>query len=208
MMFLSAGSGLSMKGWHSNFGVMTSPSNRMCPLAVKQGRLWAMDNEAFTLSLRGETFKLNRWLDHWHKVAPFSSKCLFLVIPDAVASSEATIKLWKVWSPVFRLFCGDVPLAFVAQNGQENLPFPADCQAIFIGGSTEWKLSPMALEVISRAKQEGKWVHIGRVNTIKRFRHFELAGADSCDGTGLARFTKKYLPMFTNMVAQPSLLTV
>jgi hypothetical protein len=35
----------------------------------------------------------------------------------------------------------------------------------------------------------GKWVHVGRVNTPSRFEYFEKLGADSIDGSGLARFS-------------------
>jgi hypothetical protein len=33
-----------------------------------------------------------------------------------------------------------------------------------------------------------KHIHIGRVNTLKRFRHFDKLGAHTCDGSGVSRF--------------------
>jgi hypothetical protein len=62
-------------------------------------------------------------------------------------------------------------------------------KAIFIGGSTDWKLSQHAVAIIKAAKALGKWAHVGRVNTPARFEYFEKLGADSIDGTGLSRYS-------------------
>jgi hypothetical protein len=50
------------------------------------------------------------------------------------------------------------------------------------------QLGAMCVRYIKAAKMFGKWVHAGRVNTPARFEHFEKLGADSIDGTGLARY--------------------
>lgn len=55
----------------------------------------------------------------------------------------------------------------------------------FIGGSTAWKLGPHARRLVADAKRRGKWVHMGRVNSLKRFRYAAAIGCDSCDGTYL-----------------------
>jgi hypothetical protein len=60
---------------------------------------------------------------------------------------------------------------------------------VFIGGSTNWKCSDHAARIIQAAKILGKHVHVGRVNHAPRFEHFLALGADSFDGTGIARFT-------------------
>jgi hypothetical protein len=57
---------------------------------------------------------------------------------------------------------------------------------LFIGGSTEWKIGPGALECIKRAQELGKRIHIGRVNWKKRYEHFrQIKGSENftCDGT-------------------------
>lgn len=61
--------------------------------------------------------------------------------------------------------------------------------AVFIGGSTNWKCSHHVEQIIKTAKVFGKWVHVGRVNDPARWKHFEQLEVDSCDGTGLARYT-------------------
>ena len=78
----------------------------------------------------------------------------------------------------------------MAQDGIENLPIPWDrIDAIFIGGSTAWKLSKHAADVIRTAKLLDKWAHAGRVNSPARFEYFESLLVDSIDGTGLSRYS-------------------
>ena len=78
----------------------------------------------------------------------------------------------------------------MAQDGQEDRPIPwIDISAVFIGGSTEWKDGPHAAAIVRTGKILGKWVHVGRVNTPGRFEKFEELGADSIDGSGLARYS-------------------
>jgi hypothetical protein len=81
-------------------------------------------------------------------------------------------------------------LALVCQDGQEHLPIPwDDISAVFIGGTTNWKCSVHAEQIVKAAKALEKWAHVGRVNDPGRFKHFEAMGADSCDGTGIARYS-------------------
>ena len=112
--------------------------------------------------------------------------CRFVALPDVVGSARRTLECFNYWS---RRLDG-WKRALVAQDGQELLTIPWDeIDAIFIGGSTEWKMSKHAADIIRTAKILGKWVHVGRVNTPGRYEYFEALGADSIDGTGLARYT-------------------
>ena len=112
--------------------------------------------------------------------------CRFVAVPDVVASARRTLEVFRHW----RGNLSGWPLALVAQDGQEDLDIPWEhVKAIFIGGSTKWKLSQAAKDVVKAAKALEKWVHAGRVNTPARFEYFEEMGADSIDGTGLARYS-------------------
>lgn len=113
-------------------------------------------------------------------------QCLFVAAPDVVGSARRTLEVFERWKP--RL--DGWKLALVCQDGQEHLPIPwDDIAAVFIGGSTNWKCSAHAAQIVKAAKALEKWVHVGRVNDPSRFKHFEELGADSCDGTGIARYT-------------------
>lgn len=143
-------------------------------------RPWAIDNGGFKrLDIPGLEALLAREQHH-------SEKCLFVAAPDIVGSAQRTLELFAHFRPTLAGW----PVALVCQDGQETLPIPwSDIAAVFIGGSTNWKCSGHVEQIVKAAKIFGKWVHIGRVNDPQRFAHFERIGADSCDGTGLARYS-------------------
>jgi hypothetical protein len=143
-------------------------------------RPWAIDNGGFKeVDVDGLMSLLKREQEH-------RDKCLFVAVPDIVGSARRTLEVFDRW----RSRLDGWKLALVCQDGQENLPIPwDDISAVFIGGSTSWKLSPDVGHLIKAAKVLGKWAHVGRVNDPARFKHFEDLGAHSCDGTGLARYS-------------------
>jgi hypothetical protein len=116
-------------------------------------------------------------------------------VPDVVADNDATLELFEQWAP--ELERRELPLALVAQDGltheqlRERAPRLA---ALFIGGSTEWKLSDEAAELARLASELGLFVHWGRVNSKRRIDHIIATGAaDSFDGSKWARFRNTYL---------------
>jgi hypothetical protein len=112
--------------------------------------------------------------------------CRFVAVPDVVGSGRRTLELYDHW----RHDLHGWPLAFVAQDGTEELPMPWPyLDAVFVGGSTRWKMSGSAVQTIRAAQAFGKWVHVGRINTPGRFEYFDQLGVDSIDGTGLARYS-------------------
>jgi hypothetical protein len=117
---------------------------------------------------------------------PYRHLFKFVCCPDVVGSAIRTMEVFDVWSHKLSGW----PVALVAQDGLENLSIPwYSISAIFIGGSTQWKDGPHAAAIVRAAKILGKWVHIGRINTPGRFERFEALGADSMDGSGLARYS-------------------
>lgn len=116
---------------------------------------------------------------------PDTSSCLWATAPDVVADAEATLRRSL---PMLRLIRYYTPFkaALVAQDGLEHLDIPWDeFDALFIGGSTTWKLGPAARALTAEANRRRKWVHMGRVNSLKRLRYADAIGCDSCDGTYL-----------------------
>lgn len=112
--------------------------------------------------------------------------CRFVAVPDVVGSARRTLEVFDYW---FDLLC-HWPLALVAQDGQEDLPIDWKLvAAIFIGGTTKFKESDAAMQIIKAAKAMGKWAHVGRVNDPVRFEWCEQLGVDSVDGSGLAQYT-------------------
>jgi hypothetical protein len=71
----------------------------------------------------------------------------------------------------------------------EDLEIPwGEMKAVFIGGGDPWKDSSAAIDIAKTAKTLGLHVHVGRVNTAKRFKLFASIGADTCDGSGVAMY--------------------
>lgn len=144
-------------------------------------RPFGIDNGRFSAGWNADAFLslLDRNSEH-------RERCLFVTVPDVVGSARRTLEVFDHW--IDRL--SGWPLALACQDGQEHLPIPWDqIAAVFIGGSTNWKCSDHAKHIIHAAQALGKWTHIGRVNGPDRWKHFEAMGADSADGTGIARYT-------------------
>lgn len=141
---------------------------------------WAIDNGGFS-GLNIAAFRALLAREEHHR-----ERCLFVAAPDIVGSARRTLEVFAHWRPQLDGW----PVALVCQDGQEHLPIPwDDIAAVFIGGSTLWKCSAHVEHIIRAAKALEKWVHVGRVNEAARWKHFEGLGADSCDGTGIARYT-------------------
>ena len=128
--------------------------------------------------------------------------CRWVAVPDVVGSAIRTLEVFDRWKYKIQQW----PLALVCQDGQENHPIPwEDIVAVFIGGSTDWKMSNSAAAIIKAAKALGKWAHAGRVNTVARFEYFEELGADSIDGSGLAQYSHMRKAIYES-ARQPKLL--
>ena len=162
-----------------DMGVFITPGmgNKVLP-DVK----WAGDNECFTLGKNFDGEKFVKWL-----VDKPVENCLFISAPDVVGDPVETLKRSVEWLPAIRNL--GFPVAFIGQDGIENLldSVPWDSfDAWFTGGSTEWKLSEDAAVASREAKRRGKWLHMGRVNSLKRMRYAKSLGYDSVDGTKIS----------------------
>lgn len=157
-----------------------TPLTRFKPQRPEQ--TFAIDNGAYA------NFNPKAFLALLERERPRRHLCRFVSIPDVivnrVGNARRTLEVFEHWQPMLR---DHWKLAFVCQDGMENFNIPfADIDAIFIGGSTNWKESDHAEGCIKAAKAIGKWVHVGRVNSPARFEKFEQMGVDSIDGTGIA----------------------
>lgn len=149
------------------------------------GVTWCADNGCFSTNSKSP-FDINKWFDWLTINATDAGTCLFATAPDVVGDAKATIERSAPWLPKIRAL--GYPAAFVAQDGLENLPVPWDVpwdmfDALFIGGSTHWKLGRHARKFVTEARRRGKHVHMGRVNSKKRLQYAEMIGCDSADGT-------------------------
>lgn len=132
----------------------------------------------------------------WLKRVPTTVR--FAVCPDVADpvggsdTHDATLELWRFWSPRIRRI-GHAP-AFVCQPGCDVGDVPEDAAILFLGGDNAYKLGPVAASICQHYRTKGRWLHMGRVNSRKRFttaRHF---GCHSVDGTYLTFGPDKNLP--------------
>lgn len=141
----------------------------------------ACDNGCF------KEFNQKRFFSMLHRASEASTDLQWVSVPDVVADAKATLELFIKWHPKIQF-----PTAYVLQDGAEDTEIPYHLiNCVFIGGTTEFKLSETARDLISEAKKIGKLVHMGRVNTDKRLRYAIKIGCDSVDGTGYVRFSRR-----------------
>ena len=113
--------------------------------------------------------------------------------PDVVGNAELTLKQFEYWQPIIKSY--NLPVALVAQDGLDKLEVPWTMfEALFIGGTTEFKLGEYVKELVDEAKLRGKFVHMGRVNSKKRIQYAISIGCDSVDGSGYSMFPDTNIP--------------
>jgi hypothetical protein len=147
------------------------------------GQTFAIDNGAFSgfnesafqsLLLRNQSKK---------------EKCLFVCVPDIVGNARRTRELYFHFTQKMFMKPWAEKWAFVLQDGMEdfNIEWYA-MRYLFVGGTNEFKDSSAAYDIVKTAKALGVPVHVGRVNTWKRYETYAALGADTCDGSGVAKY--------------------
>jgi len=177
---------------HPNLGRLVQPRHYPRIEDTAKKRPWAADNDAFNnFNKENFTKMLNRLSG--------LERCLFVAAPDVVADMDGTLELFEVWQPQIKE--AGLPVALVLQDGMLPNNIPLDkCDAVFIGGTTEWKLGIEAAAIVKKANDREMWTHMGRVNSDKRIRTARAIGCKSVDGTGYAKFTDTHLLNGLNMV--------
>lgn len=199
MLFLANASSQKVRDAMTSgvIGMLATPNEGRTPAP---GVVWAADNGCFSKNYVGDT----KWLAWLARHAVHASRCLFATAPDIVGDAAGTLARSAPHLPAIRAL--GYPAALVAQDGLENLVVPWDeFDALFIGGSTEWKLSKAAAGLVVEAKARGKHVHMGRVNSRKRWSYAEHIGCDTVDGTFLAFGPDQNLRRMRNWIDQPGL---
>jgi len=165
-----------MVGFNQYYGVMTAETHKMVPIGIIEGRQWAVDNGAYK-----NKYDPERFLNHLEILKPYRSRCLFATVPDKWGDSRATLQLWDEWAAGIKQ--AGWPVAYVAQDGSEDHPFPAGLDFIFIGGSDRWRESQGLLDVIGRARAINVKIHAGRINGTGKLTKYHRLGIYSADGT-------------------------
>lgn len=150
-----------------------------------EGVPWAADNGRFSAPQDYTDEGYLAWLGRM----PVES-CLFAAAPDVLGDAAATLALSAPMLPRIRAL--GYPAALVAQDGltPDMVPWD-DIDALFIGGTTEWKLGPDVPPLVAEARRLSKHTHMGRVNSYKRLQYAKSIGCLSVDGTVLKHDPKR-----------------
>jgi len=152
-----------------------------------EGFRYALDNGAWSAHRRGLQWDADAFVRALVKLGMHAD---FVVLPDIVGQGTASLKRSRTWLPIVSGYTGRclVPV----QNGVD----PAEVRALlservglFVGGDTTWKLATLGYWG-RMAHEAGCYLHVGRVNTARRIRRVESAGAHSFDGTSVTRYAE------------------
>ena len=182
----------------ANWRILLTPSNPKRPSDFR----YAIDNGAWTCFMQNEPFNDKKFM---RLVEANSADADFVVLPDIVQGGMESFDLSTVWLRKLR----GLHLLFPVQDGMnvdavESMLKTHRDIGLFLGGSTEYKLAMMPFWGAMAARL-GRWLHVGRVNTVRRIRLCAEAGVTSFDGTSATMFSCN-VDKLENARRQPSLL--
>lgn len=150
------------------------------PMAADNGCFNGLDAKAFVVML--------------NEFREAAVKLDWVAVPDVVSDGDETFVQWGRWEPVVRAF-GFRP-AMVLQDGMSRHDVHTfNPPALFIGGTTGFKLGKLAADLAADWRAKGRPVHMGRVNSERRIRHAVAIGCTSCDGSGFSKWPDTRIPL-------------
>jgi hypothetical protein len=130
--------------------------------------------------------------------------CRFVTAPDVVGDWAATEALYRQWQPM--ISARGFPVAVVLQDGVSVPVVPWDtADALFVGGTTEFKLGTTARTIVAYGRSRGLWCHMGRVNTRRRYRYASAIGCHSVDGSTFSWYARTSADRLRHWKQQPGL---
>lgn len=164
------------KRYNYNFGQLRTPLTAY----GLSGKLYGLDNGCFS------KFKSDTWrrLLREAKEQELVNQPKFVCAPDIVADARRTLELFDMFYDEI----APLKVCLVLQDGIGNFSIDWNrVDAVFVGGSDAFKISTEAINACKVAKMLGKWVHVGRVNTVERVKNW-IGLADSIDGSGISKY--------------------
>ena len=163
---------------NDDIGMLCQPNY---PVPPQDDVVWAADTGIFGKN----PCSLDRYMDKLGSWSIAVDRCVFATAPDVVGDWEGTLESSLPVIPTIRAM--GYPVAIVLQDGATVQTVPwNEIDAVFTGGSTDWKLSEEAYQLVKEAKSRGLWAHMGRVNSYRRLKAAAMSGYDSADGTRVA----------------------
>lgn len=164
------------KRYNYNFGQLRTPLTAYAQANV----LWGLDNGCFS------KFEEKTWrrLLLEAKAMEVNKQPEFVCSPDIVGDARRTLELFDIF---YDQIC-PLKTCLVLQDGIGQFSIDWNkVDAVFVGGSDQFKISQEAMAAAKTAKILCKWVHVGRVNTADRVKNW-IGVADSIDGSGISKY--------------------
>lgn len=159
---------------------------------------WALDNGAWSAFQQGKSFDEDAFSRAIDRVGEGAD---WVVLPDIVAGGMASLDLSLKWLDRLRGFPERALIA--VQDGMsvdDVRDYLGPMVGLFIGGSTPWKLATLdAWSALARRKQ--CYLHVGRVNSLKRINACAQVGANSFDGTSVISFPNSINMLTSGVIA-------
>lgn len=149
-------------------------------------RGWMLDNGAWSAHQHGKRLDEAAFLRH---LVAWGRHADMVVAPDIVAGGRESLTMSMRWHFACAYNCRRVLVAVqdgIEASDLDDVPL-GHRTGIFVGGTTAWKLATLR-QWGELARRRGCWLHVGRVNSSRRIRMCQDAGAHSFDGTGPTRF--------------------
>lgn len=137
-----------------------------------------MDNDAFRTWKGGRPFDDVVFFKALERAWSEITTPMWVLVPDVVADRDGTLRNFDRYSGKIRAM--GFRIAFAVQDGMTLGDVP-DVDAVFVGGTTEWKWRTAAMWCQQYP------THIGRVNSLRLLCEAERIGAKSTDGSGWFR---------------------
>jgi len=163
---------IQSKKYDMDFWQLRTPLTKYALAGVPYG----LDNGCF------KRFEKRTWLRLLEEARSNPPK--FVCLPDIVGDARRTLELFGM----FQEQTIGLPRCLVLQDGIGDHSIDwYGLEAVFVGGSDNFKVSQEAMAACKAAKMLGKWVHVGRVNTVQRLKVW-MDVADSIDGSGISKY--------------------
>jgi hypothetical protein len=179
---------------------------------------WGMDNGVVTArgDCPGDYWKgyRERWPfgPFWDRVRrmaerPAEDRALlkFVVLPDVLRQGVRTLNEFLALALYAKEHFPQIPVALATQDGIERareLPLAVEyADALFVAGSDEFRQSGFLADLVGEFRARGRYLHMGRVNSIRRIELAASLGCDSVDGTGITFHTRSYSPLLVRHFA-------
>lgn len=211
-------------------GAITTPSQGN---AIPPGVTYGADNGCFGAGYPGDAAWL-AWLAARAAAPGALARCVWATAPDVVGDWSATLERSAPHLPRIRELGYPAALVAQNGLTPERTPWGA-FDVLFLGGSpecrpcgtqpppkrgrrtsaprcpdcgalvTEWKCSADAAALADAASSRGVPVHMGRVNSLRRWRVAEVMGCATVDGTFLTFGPDRRLPELLSWSSTPAL---